>query len=518
VPAEEAPSEEAASLVGSTIGDRYVIDAILGEGGMGRVYLAHHKVIEKKLAIKILHAELVKDKEAVGRFIREAKAASSIGNSHIVDISDFGELPDGSTYFVMEYLDGHTLAGLMEQHGALPFDLVCDVALQTCDGLAAAHAQEIVHRDLKPENITLVKRGEHESFVKILDFGIAKVSSRETKEKLTVAGAVFGTPHYMSPEQAAGAAVDQRTDIYSLGVMLYEMVSGELPFNADNFMGILTQHMYKAPVPIRVLAAAPDCSPGLEAVILKCLSKSPDARYQSMEELAADIQRVQAGAIPSAVQEMVAREGSFSVPAGYFSGSTTAGTWVPNATEAGRKRTSPRAAIAIGVLLAVALATVVIVYHRLTTAEGPSGPATSAPTTAAADATTAPHSVAASAVKKVHLRTDKVDAIAIVDGEEYGLPTRIEVPEGQTVTVEIRPKEPGYLPETITLDGSTDERVVALKPDPSARPESSAEPRTASTAARSSKSTSRPPATTRAPRTTTTTTTTGGVIDPWDGR
>src|SRR5690606_36367429 len=131
---------------------------------MGRVYLAHHKIIGKRLAIKILHAELAKDKEAVGRFVREARAASSIGNPHIVDISDFGELPDGSTYFVMEYLDGETLSDLIDERGALPPDLVCEIALQLCDGLAAAHQQEIVHRDLKPDNVTVISRGAQKHF------------------------------------------------------------------------------------------------------------------------------------------------------------------------------------------------------------------------------------------------------------------------------------------------------------------------------------------------------------------
>ncbi len=283
------PASDEDPLVGTTLGERYRIIRQIGEGGMGIVYEAEHVVIEKKVALKVLRDDFSKRPEVVERFRQEAKSASRIGHDNIVDISDFGETPRGQSYFVMEYLEGEDLANVLAREGTLAPDRAVNILLQCTKALGAAHVKGIVHRDMKPENIFLVSRDEQRDFVKIVDFGIAKMSDIETEgapgRKLTKTGMIFGTPEYMSPEQAAGKPLDHRVDVYALGVILFECLTGRVPFVGDTFMGILTQHMFEEAPTLRAVNPNVTCPEELELVIRAALAKDPDQRYGSMEEL-----------------------------------------------------------------------------------------------------------------------------------------------------------------------------------------------------------------------------------------
>lgn len=425
-------------LVGKVLDGRYEVQCVIGEGGMGVVYQARHTTLGKVLAIKVLRGDHLDD-NSMRRFKQEAQSASAIGHENIVDVMDFGTLPDGATYFVMEHLAGCSLKAALNT-SRTPFHVsrAVHVARQICAALAEAHARGVVHRDLKPDNIFLVKRGEDHDFVKVLDFGIAKVNTGTNT--LTRAGQVFGTPHYMSPEQCAGAHVDARTDIYALGVILYEMVSGSVPFEADNWMAILSLHLYESPQRLGEQPLAHDVPQALEAVIMKCLIKNPDQRYQSMTELMADLERIYHGVrTPKELGLNLKALQRMSRPADAFG--------------SGAHRPSRWRSVA-GALLALSLVGAGVAVGMMANfgAEPSSNVLPSQPPTVQ-EAVANDNPAAASAT--VRLSSDPGDAQILESGSLLGM-TPLELPRpaaGSYRDVDLR--KPGFMPQRVRISSAS---------------------------------------------------------------
>jgi len=320
--------------IGVMLNDRYKIMKKLGAGGMGAVYLAEHVMIERRVAVKILSQDFASKPDLVQRFIQEARAAARIGHENIVEVHDFGETASGSVFFTMEFLEGQDLAQIIQSTGPLPVPRIRLIMGQLCRALAAAHAKGIVHRDLKPENIYLVEKEGKSDFVKILDFGIAKMTTMEAGNstsggsggnRLTQSGMIFGTAEYMSPEQARGETPDHRVDIYALGCILYEMLTGKVPFHAETYMGTLTKHMFEAAEPpSRRNRSVPA---DLEAICLRAMDKDRNRRFQSMTEFVQAIDgELQVAPLPQVVDPSTSmmRAGGFPpglIPTGMGMGS-----------------------------------------------------------------------------------------------------------------------------------------------------------------------------------------------------
>ena len=279
---EDEQTAEHDALLGTVLAGRYRIEELIGSGGMGAVYRAEHVHMRKAVAVKVLHKEMTAFPEVVARFEREAVAAGRIEHPHVVSASDFGKLEDGSFYLVLEFIEGQSLAKLVDREGALPAQRALRIIHQIVQALHSAHGVGIVHRDLKPENVMLVEKDDQADFVKVLDFGIAKIKVEETAEQpaLTQIGTVFGTPEYMSPEQARGELVDARADLYTVGVILYEMLSGVSPFKDDDLVVVLTRHLTADPPPLPA-----DLDPAIRELVLQLLRKNRDERVQSAQEL-----------------------------------------------------------------------------------------------------------------------------------------------------------------------------------------------------------------------------------------
>jgi serine/threonine protein kinase len=277
---------QAGVRAGDVLAGKYRVERILGAGGMGVVVAAHHMQLDEKVALKFLLPEALLSPEAVSRFLREARAAVRVKGEHVARVSDVGQLENGSPYIVMEYLDGLDLATWIRDRGALPIAQAVDFVLQSCEAIADAHAVGIVHRDLKPANLFCVERTDGTLSIKVLDFGISKVTTPgSTGFDMTRTSALVGSPYYMSPEQLQSSkGVDGRTDIWSMGVILFELISGRVPFIAEMVTELAIKIATEPPPPVRTFRV--EVAPALDAVITRCLEKDRTTRYQTVGDLA----------------------------------------------------------------------------------------------------------------------------------------------------------------------------------------------------------------------------------------
>jgi serine/threonine protein kinase len=389
-------------LPGTILAGKYRVDHLLGRGGMGVVVAAHHLQLDEKVAIKFLLPEALHDEEADGRFLREAQAAVKIKSEHVARVTDVGRLDDGLPYMVMEYLDGTDLARWIAELGFLPVEQAVDFLLQACEAVAEAHTLGIVHRDLKPANLFCIRRRDGALAIKVLDFGISKVTTPGVSgHDVTRAATVIGSPAYISPEQMrASKEVDTRADIWSLGVILFELLCARTPFESTSLPDLAIKVATEPATPLRTYR--PDVPAGIELVIERCLQKDRAHRYAHVAELAAALesfgsrsaatsaerirgtQRMSAPSLP----QLVAADAS--VPRG----PTTLGTWdkTSSVTAPGGVRVAAVVAIGVVVLLLVAAASALLVHGRHADTSGPvaasSDPAAvSAPAAAPAPAT-----------------------------------------------------------------------------------------------------------------------------------
>jgi tRNA A-37 threonylcarbamoyl transferase component Bud32 len=301
-PASRAPRDP---LIGTEVAGRFLIEDLIGQGGMGKVYKARHLALDKTICLKTLKPALLEDPTLVGRFEREAKAASRLNHPNVIGVIDFGRIGDeGTLYIAMEFVHGRDLRLILRDEWPIGEERLIQIMAQVLAALGEAHNHNVIHRDLKPENIMVEQRRDAPDFVKVLDFGIAKIMDSDAPG-LTRSDVVCGTPQYMAPEQATGSALDARCDLYAVGVILYQLTTGHLPFDGQNSMEVLTKHVNEPPVPPRQKQPDAPISAAMEKLILHALEKEPSARPQTAEEfrkLLLGISRKQAAAITDAAQ------------------------------------------------------------------------------------------------------------------------------------------------------------------------------------------------------------------------
>jgi hypothetical protein len=373
---------------GDVLAGKYLVDRVLGAGGMGVVVAAHHLQLETNVAVKFLLPEMLSSQDAVARFAREARAAAKITNEHVARVLDVGTLESGAPYIVMELLVGSDLSRRVQERGPLPLDEGVELVLQACEAVAEAHSLGIVHRDLKPANLFCVDRADGIPCVKVLDFGISKVSTLGASGPqfaMTRTMTTMGSPLYMSPEQMESArGVDARTDIWALGIILHELLTGQTPFQGETLPEICVKISTKAPPPLRSLL--PQAPPALEAIILRCLEKDRDRRFANVAELAVALGPLASVRAQTSVERITRTLGVAPVAAVAQTGGSRPGVRVPvPGTETNGAlghtqipRTTPKAGVLIAgagvVLVAIGALGFLALGHRKTDHADPAAP------------------------------------------------------------------------------------------------------------------------------------------------
>jgi tRNA A-37 threonylcarbamoyl transferase component Bud32 len=371
--------QEGDPYLGQVVARKYRVEKLLGEGGMGRVYRANQLVLEKPVVLKLLHPTLQKDARTVARFQREAKAASRLNHPNSIDVLDFGQTDDGALFIAMEFVDGRDLHQVLTADWPLSEPRVIRIVTQVLSALADAHQAGVIHRDLKPENVmVMARRGGESDVVKVLDFGIAKIVDGTSEEgpSLTRTGFVCGTPEYMSPEQARGSPLDARSDLYSVGVLLYQMVTRQLPFSSNSAMGFATKHLTEEPKPPNELRPG-SCSRELEALILWALRKEAADRPQTAVAFLDSL-----NLLPAAEAVHAPRTARVPIPLGMVGSTDDALGLAPTVASRGRRGSSGRGLqIGLGALVLLAAAGAgVLAFKPLS--DTPGRPTMSAPAAA----------------------------------------------------------------------------------------------------------------------------------------